>query len=143
MPSKEQTQVDVYKDLSRPGISHECADEVRAPQWCTETVRPFPVSLLQENLQSRIEGKKMGYAYYDVIGSLGVIMIVGSYFLVQIRRMSSTGLPYTAVNGLGAALILVSLYFDFNLPAFLVELFWLLISLIGLGRIGLERRRAA
>ena len=83
----------------------------------------------------------MDYQHYDLIGNLGVAMIVGTYFLVQIGRMSSRGLPYTALNGLGAAFILYSLLYDFNMSAFIVELFWMGISLIGLGRIYLERRR--
>jgi len=85
----------------------------------------------------------MNYPLHDVIGNLGVIMIVGSYFLVQVRKMSATGLAYTVVNGLGALFIMVSLYFDFNLSAFLVEMFWLLISLVGMARIYFERGREA
>jgi len=83
----------------------------------------------------------MNYAFYDVVGNLGVIMIVGSYFLIQIGKLSATGMTYTVVNMLGAACILYSLYFEFNMSAFLVEIFWLLISLVGLIRIFLERRR--
>lgn len=85
----------------------------------------------------------MDYPLYDLLGNLGVALIVGSYFLVQIRKLSATGLAYAASNGLGAALILYSLMYDFNLSAFLVEVFWLLISLVGMGRVMLERRRAA
>ena len=85
----------------------------------------------------------MDYPHYDLLGNLGVVLIIGSYFLVQIRKMTATGLAYTVSNGLGAALILYSLAFDFNLSAFLVEIFWLLISLVGIARIMLERRRAA
>jgi len=85
----------------------------------------------------------MNYPLHDVIGNLGVVMIVGSYFLVQIGKMSGTGLPYTSLNGLGAALIMVSLYYNFNLSAFIIEFFWILISLVGMVRIYLERRRKA
>jgi len=83
----------------------------------------------------------MNYPLHDVIGNLGVVMIVGSYFLVQIGKMSGTGLPYTSLNGLGAALIMVSLYYNFNLSAFIIEFFWILISVIGMVRIFLEKRR--
>ncbi len=83
----------------------------------------------------------MNYPLSDLIGNTGVVLIVGSYFLIQIDRMSSRGLAYTLSNALGAACIIYSLIFDFNLSAFIVEAFWLLISLIGLGRIYLERRR--
>ena len=85
----------------------------------------------------------MDYPFNDFIGNLGVAMIIGSYFLVQVRRMSATGLAYTALNGLGALFIIYSLYFNFNLSAFLVEVFWVLISLVGLGRILLEKRKTS
>ncbi|MBT8058407.1 MAG: hypothetical protein KJO33_02355 [Gammaproteobacteria bacterium] len=84
----------------------------------------------------------MDYPLSDLVGNIGVVLIVGSYFLVQIDRMSSRGLSYTLLNTVGAACIIYSLYYDFNLSAFIVEAFWLLISLVGLGRIYLERRRA-
>lgn len=85
----------------------------------------------------------MDYALHNVVGNIGVLLIVGTYFLVQIRRMSATQLPYIIANGAGAALILYSLYFDFNLSAFLVEAVWLLISIVGLLRVWRERRRQA
>lgn len=84
----------------------------------------------------------MDYPLSDLVGNIGVVLIVGSYFLVQIDRMSSRGLSYTLLNTVGAACIIYSLYYDFNLSAFIIEAFWLLISLVGLGRIYLERRRA-
>jgi hypothetical protein len=42
---------------------------------------------------------------------------------------------------LGAALVLVSLYFEFNFSAFLIESFWLAISILGLV-IGVRRHLA-
>jgi hypothetical protein len=81
------------------------------------------------------------YALHNVIGNIGVVLIVGTYFLVQIGRMSAVQLPYITLNGLGALLILYSLWFDFNLSAFLIEIIWFLISLIGIGRVLVMRRR--
>ena len=78
---------------------------------------------------------------HNVVGNVGVLLIVGSYFLVQIRRMSAVDPPYIVLNGLGALLILYSLWFDFNLSAFLIEVIWLLISLLGLARYIIERAR--
>lgn len=85
----------------------------------------------------------MDYALYDLVGNLGVTLIIGSYLLLQLGKLPATGLAYSVSNMLGAAFILVSLYFEFNMSAFLVEVFWLLISLLGLGRIYLEKRRVA
>ena len=83
----------------------------------------------------------MDFAYYDVIGSIGVAFVVGSYFLVQIGRLSTDQGRYSIMNGLGALLILFSLYFEFNMSAFLIEAFWVLISVIGLVRY-YRRKRA-
>ena len=74
----------------------------------------------------------MTYHWYDFIGNIGIVFILGSYLLLQMDRVSAADWRYSAANGLGAALILFSLYFAFNLSAFLIEAAWLLISLFGL-----------
>lgn len=74
----------------------------------------------------------LDYQWHDVLGNIGVGMIIVAYFLLQIGRVSGQGAWYSIVNGVGALLILISLYFDFNLSAALVESFWLLISILGL-----------
>ncbi len=70
----------------------------------------------------------------DLLGHLGVALLVATYFLVQIGKMEATRPLYPAINGLGATLILVSLYFDPNWPSIVMEGFWLLISIIGVVR---------
>ena len=45
------------------------------------------------------------------------------------------------LNALGASLVILSLYYDFNLSAFIIEAFWVLISLLGIGRVLWERSR--
>ncbi len=74
----------------------------------------------------------MGYEWHDFLGNLGVILIVGSYLWLQLGRISGQSAVYSSVNAGGAALVLISLYFEFNLSAALVEFFWLVISLLGL-----------
>ena len=54
------------------------------------------------------------------------------YLSLQTDRISSRSLIYSLLNALGAFLILISLYFQFNLSAFIIEFFWLMISLYGL-----------
>lgn len=76
----------------------------------------------------------MTYKWHDLAGNVGVLLIVGSYLLLQLDRVRADGFLYPAVNAFGAGLILLSLVYDFNLSAALVEGFWLLVSLIGLGR---------
>lgn len=78
--------------------------------------------------------------WYDIVGTLGVAIIIFTYVLLQIERVRSDQLIYSLLNAMGAALILVSLYFDFNFPSLVVEFFWLLISIFGIGK-WLRRRR--
>jgi hypothetical protein len=72
--------------------------------------------------------------WYDLAGNLGVILIVAAYLLLQLERVASSSVSYLAGNATGAALILLSLVYEFNLPAFLMEAFWLAISVMGLVR---------
>lgn len=69
---------------------------------------------------------------FDLIGMSGVIMILVCYGSVQFDRLDVKSVSYSFYNALGAGLILVSLIVDFNLSAFIIESFWVLISIIGL-----------
>lgn len=72
--------------------------------------------------------------WYDILGTVGVGVIVLTYVLLQIGRIRSDQLAYSLLNAVGAVLILISLYYAFNLPSFIVEFFWLVISLFGIGK---------
>ncbi len=82
----------------------------------------------------------MSYAWYDILGTIGVAVIIFMYVLLQIGRIRSEQLSYSLFNAVGAALILVSLFYSFNFPSFIVESFWLLISLFGIGKFFLMRK---
>lgn len=84
----------------------------------------------------------LSYDWTDFIGNVGVLLILATYLLLLLERVESRSLLYSAANAIGALLILVSLYFKFNLSAFIVEFFWLLISVVGLVR-GFRRSRKA
>ena len=85
----------------------------------------------------------MQYEIHDLVGNLGVLLILASYLFVQLRKLDATGLAYVVANGLGAAFILYSLIYDFNLSAFIIEIAWILISLVGLVRIYMEKHAGA
>lgn len=76
----------------------------------------------------------MEIAFHDIVGTIGVIMIVGAFFLLQIQKVDSDSAFYSLFNGVGAALILYSLCFEFNLASFVLEFFWLIASIVGLLR---------
>jgi len=70
--------------------------------------------------------------WYDWLGSLGVLIIVAAYLWLQIGRIAGQNVVFSGANLLGSILILVSLYFNFNFSAALIEIFWIVISLFGL-----------
>ncbi len=76
----------------------------------------------------------MKYAWYDLLGSIGVFTIVSTYILLQTEKMRSDALIYSLLNAAGATFILISLFYSFNFSAFIVEFFWVLISLYGIGK---------
>lgn len=76
----------------------------------------------------------MDCLWADLLGIVGVILVVGTYLLLQLNRLGNHSLGYSLFNGLGALLILISLIFEFNVSAFIIELFWVIISTIGIVR---------
>jgi len=74
----------------------------------------------------------MGYTWYDFVGNVGVFLLLAAYLLLQLNKITSNQISYSLMNAIGAALILVSLIFEFNLSAFAIEFFWLLISMVGI-----------
>lgn len=81
----------------------------------------------------------MRYAWYDFVGNIGVGLIVLTYILLQLERIKSETLVYSLLNAVGAGLIIVSLVFNFNFSAFIVEFFWVLISLFGIVKFFLRK----
>ena len=76
----------------------------------------------------------MSYGPLDVVGNIGVVVLMLTYLALQLNKLSSDSLAYSVLNAVGASLIVVSLLFDFNLSALLMEVFWVLISFVGIYR---------
>jgi hypothetical protein len=73
-------------------------------------------------------------SFTDILGNIGIICFLSAYFLLQKGRLPPTGLGYLGLNLAGSILLMVSLVFDWNLPAFLLEAAWALISIYGIYR---------
>ena len=76
----------------------------------------------------------MQYAWYDFVGSIGVGVIILTYILLQLGKIRSEQIVYSLLNALGASLIIFSLFYNFNFSAFIVEFFWVLISIYGIAK---------
>lgn len=70
--------------------------------------------------------------FANVIGMLGTGAVVGAYFLLQVDKIDAKGLAFNLMNLIGAAFLLFSLVIHFNLASFVIELFWIVASIIGL-----------
>ena len=82
----------------------------------------------------------MQYAWYDVLGTIGVGLIILTYVALQVEKIRSENLLYSLLNALGASLILISLIYSFNFAAFIVEFFWVLISIYGIAKYFWKRK---
>ena len=76
----------------------------------------------------------MSYGPLDFIGNVGVVVLMITYLMLQLNKLSSDALAYSVLNAVGASLIVISLLYDFNLSALLMEVFWVLISFVGIYR---------
>ncbi|WP_165065620.1 hypothetical protein [Desulfovibrio sp. ZJ200] len=63
----------------------------------------------------------MRCAFHDVTGKIGLVLLLGTYLLLQLGRISNGQLRYFISNALASLLIGISLLFKFNMSAFLVE----------------------
>ncbi len=70
--------------------------------------------------------------FFDIIGIIGVFMILSVYAAVQVEKMDVKSLSYSVMNAAGAVLILISLLVTFNLASFVIEIAWLAISVFGI-----------
>jgi len=68
----------------------------------------------------------------DLIGLSGVGLILLTYGALTLEKIDPKGWRYSAGNGIGAVLILISLFYSFNLASFVIEIAWLAISCLGL-----------
>ena len=84
----------------------------------------------------------MGMAWYDLIGGIGVVLVLGTYGLLQAGRMAADDIVYSVANLIGAILIGISLLYAFNLASFVIEVFWATASAYGIWR-ALRRRQVA
>jgi hypothetical protein len=83
----------------------------------------------------------VNFDLFDLGGLVGVLLIVVAYLLLQLDKLPSSSLSFSLLNAAGSLLIMFSLIFKFNASAFLIEVFWFLISLIGLSKWLISRKR--
>jgi hypothetical protein len=82
------------------------------------------------------------YRLADPIGIIGVISILIAYYYLSVGKWVSDSMLYQFLNFAGAWLILYSLYFHWNLSSFVIEIAWIIISVMGMMRVRRLSRNA-
>lgn len=70
--------------------------------------------------------------FYDVIGLFGAFLILLAYVLILTKKLSAENLSYAVLNLLGGVMILYSLLYAWNLPAVIIEVAWISVSVFGI-----------
>ena len=78
--------------------------------------------------------------FADLIGMIGVFIVIMPFLFLQLGKMSSDSMWYQIGNAIGSVFIIISLLYHWNFSSFFIEVSWLIISLIGIFRILLKKR---
>ncbi len=76
-----------------------------------------------------------------VIGLIGVVINLGAYLLLSTGRMRANQPRYQWMNIVGTLAIITSLCAQMNMPAMVLNIAWLTVSVAGLFRIYRVRGR--
>lgn len=69
---------------------------------------------------------------FQIIGFIGMLFVVYAYYLLQAQKVKISSLKYQFLNLIGAILLIISLIVHFNLGSFLIEVFWIVITIYGM-----------
>lgn len=82
-------------------------------------------------------------ALVHVIGTGGAVAVLLAYFLVSTGRVTSSSVPFQAINLVGAVLLTVYAFALQGWSFVALNVIWGIIALIALLRIGMKRRRGS
>ncbi len=86
-----------------------------------------------------ISGLEQGFSFDvlvnwfpDLIGCLGALLVLIAYAFLQIGKLKADGLLFSFLNFVAAFMILISLFYSWNLAAVMMEVAWMMISAYGI-----------
>jgi hypothetical protein len=71
---------------------------------------------------------------YIISGIIGSFLIIGSYLLVMLGKITASEKRYIYANILGSSFVIISLVRQFNVATLVIQVFWIAISIVGLWR---------
>jgi len=81
-----------------------------------------------------------GLSVYAAFGFLGIALYLSSYAALQFGYLNGQGGAYALLNLAAASGVLISLIQAFNLSSAVIQVFWIIISVVGLVRMYLLSR---
>ena len=72
--------------------------------------------------------------FWEILGLAGAGLYCGSYLLVALDRLTSASPTYYLFKLAGASFVLASLASSFNLASMIIQVFFVIVSLVGLYR---------
>lgn len=73
-------------------------------------------------------------SFPDIVGLIGVVLIILAFLLLQIEKCSAFSMTYLLLNLSGSACLLYSLFYNWNMASVVIECLWLFISIYGIIR---------
>lgn len=70
--------------------------------------------------------------FANIVGNIGVICFLLAFYLLQKNKLTHDSLRYLGLNLAGSILLILSLLVNWNLPAFMLEAAWAMISMYGI-----------
>ena len=74
------------------------------------------------------------FDFYEIVGLIGTFLYLLSYAILQHNREFSHHVSYWFINLIATSCLIFSLYFHWNVAAFIGNLTWFIISLVGVLR---------
>lgn len=72
------------------------------------------------------------YGWSDVVGNVGVILLLMGYYLNVAGKLSAQGWEYNTINLVVAILLTINLIYKPNISALILEVCWASIAIFGL-----------
>jgi hypothetical protein len=69
---------------------------------------------------------------FDILGWLGMAIVVIAFGLNSMKRLSADSLAYILMNGGGSAFLIINCYHNHSMPPMVLNIIWLIIALISL-----------
>lgn len=76
----------------------------------------------------------LGTSVHTIAGLLGAAVTVCAYLALQLGLLRGQGYYYPGLNAVGACLVLFSLTAAFNLSSAIMQVIWITVSAVGIGR---------